>query len=43
MIKEGLLVDFVILSADPIQTSVDDIRKIQILETIKEDEFIYSK
>jgi predicted amidohydrolase YtcJ len=42
-IKEGLLADFVILSSDPIQTSVDEIRYIEVVETIKEGGTIYSK
>jgi predicted amidohydrolase YtcJ len=35
--------DFVILSSDPIQASLDDIRNIKVVETIKEGETIYSK
>ena len=41
MIKEGLLADFVILSHDPVQTGVDEIREIEVLETIKEDDTIF--
>ena len=41
MIKEGLLADFVILSADPVKTDVNEIREIEVLETIKEDETIH--
>ena len=40
-IPEGLLADFVILSADPIETEVDSIREIRVLETIKEGETIF--
>lgn len=41
MIKEGLLADFVILSADPLKTDVEKIRGLKVLETIKQDETIY--
>ncbi|MEB3192214.1 MAG: amidohydrolase family protein [Snowella sp.] len=41
MIKEGLLADFVILSADPVKTNVDNIREIKVIETIKEDKTIF--
>jgi predicted amidohydrolase YtcJ len=41
MIKEGLLADFVILSADPVKTEVNRIRDIEVLETIKEDKTIF--
>jgi predicted amidohydrolase YtcJ len=40
-IEEGLLADFVILSADPVKTSVDKIREIKVIETIKEDKTIF--
>lgn len=40
-IKEGLLADFVILSADPVKTNVDKIREIKVIETIKEDKTIF--
>jgi len=43
MIKEGLLADFVILSADPAKTGVDKIRDNEVLETIKEGKTIYRK
>ncbi len=42
MIKEGLLADFVILSADPVKTDVDKIRDVKVLETIKEGKTIYT-
>jgi predicted amidohydrolase YtcJ len=42
MIMEGLLADFVILSADPLKTDVDQIRHIKVLETIKEGKTIFS-
>ncbi|PRZ41249.1 hypothetical protein CLV47_111127 [Antricoccus suffuscus] len=35
-IAEGLLADFVILSADPIATGADGVRDITVVETIKE-------
>lgn len=35
-IKPGLLADFVILDKNPLTTSVDDIKAIKVLETIKE-------
>ena len=35
-IAEGLLADFVILSADPVATGVDGVRDIRVVETIKE-------
>jgi predicted amidohydrolase YtcJ len=41
MIKEGLLADFVILSADPLDTDVETIRGLKVLETIKQDKTIY--
>lgn len=41
MIKEGLLADFVILSADPVKTGANKIREIEVLETIKEDKTIF--
>jgi predicted amidohydrolase YtcJ len=41
MIKEGLLADFVILSADPLETEVEQIRGLEVLETIKQDQTIY--
>ena len=41
MIKEGLLADFVILSADPVKAGVSGIREIEVLETIKEGKSIY--
>lgn len=40
-IKEGLLADFVILSADPVKTDVGKIRDIKLLETIKKGKTIY--
>jgi hypothetical protein len=40
-IKEGLLADFVILSANPLRTDVSNIRDITVLETIKEDRPIF--
>lgn len=40
-IKPGLLADFVILSVDPLAVSVDEIRSIRVLETIKEDKTIF--
>lgn len=43
MIKEGLLADFVILSANPVKTNVDKIRDIDVIETIKEDQTIFVK
>jgi len=41
MIKEGLLADFVILSGDPITAGVENIRDLEVLETIKEGKTIY--
>jgi predicted amidohydrolase YtcJ len=41
MIKESLLADFVILSADPVKFDVEKIRDIKVLETIKEGKTIY--
>ena len=40
-IAEGLLADFVILSADPNWTQPSEIRDIEVLETIKEDETVF--
>ncbi len=42
-IREGLLADFVILSGDPVQTPVDQIRNLKVLETIKEGKSIYKR
>ena len=42
-IKEGLLADLVILSADPVKTDVDSIRDIKLLETIKKGKAIYTR
>ncbi|MCP4780439.1 MAG: amidohydrolase [Hyphomicrobium sp.] len=40
-IKEGLLADFVILSANPVKTDASEIKDIAVLETIKEGKSIY--
>ncbi len=40
-IRPGLLTDFVILSADPLTVSIDELKAIKVLETIKEDMSIY--
>jgi len=40
-IKEGLLADFVILDANPLTVGVDNVRSIEILETIKAGVTIY--
>jgi len=40
-IAEGLLADFVVLSANPLKTDLKDIRDITILETIKGGNSIY--
>ena len=40
-IKAGMLANFVILSADPVTTSTDDIRNIEVLETIKQGVTLY--
>jgi predicted amidohydrolase YtcJ len=42
MIKEGLLADFVILSADPVKADVGSVRDIKVLETIKKGKTIYT-
>lgn len=42
-IKEGLLADFVILSANPIETDAANIRDIEVVETIKEGSTIFSQ
>ena len=39
--KEGLLADFVILSANPLKTDVSEIKDIAVVETIKEGKSIY--
>ena len=41
MIKEGMLADFVILSGNPITAGVDEIRDIEVIETIKKGHTIY--
>lgn len=41
MIKEGMLADFVILSANPLETGVDGIRDIEAVETIKQGQTIF--
>lgn len=40
-IAEGLVADFVVLSADPLVVPLDDLRAIEVLETIKEGVTIY--
>jgi len=40
-IREGMLADFVILSADPVATEVGMIRDIDVVETIKEGLTVY--
>ncbi len=43
-IKDGLLADFVILDNNPLKVkNVDDIKKIQVVETIKEGKSVYKK
>ncbi len=42
-IKEGMMANFVILDKNPLKTDIDEIKNIQILETIKEGQTIYSK
>ena len=41
-IAPGKLADFVIITADPLQTPVDKIREIKVVETIKEGKTIYA-
>jgi predicted amidohydrolase YtcJ len=40
-IRTGLLADFVVLSADPVETDVSGIRDIRVVETIKEGRTVY--
>ena len=40
-IREGMLADFVVLSANPVETEVSKIKDIAVLETIKEGKTIY--
>ncbi len=40
-LKVGLLADFIILDKNPINTPVDDIKNIQVLQTIKQGSVIY--
>jgi predicted amidohydrolase YtcJ len=40
-IKAGLLADFVILDKNPLTTSVDDIKAIKVLETVKEGRSVW--
>jgi len=43
-IKEGLLADFVILDKNPLKLeNVDDVKKIQVIETIKEGKSVFKK
>ncbi len=42
-IKPGLLADFVVLDRNPLTTPVDGIRKIRVLETVKEGQTIWSR
>jgi predicted amidohydrolase YtcJ len=37
-----MMANFVIMSSDPVATPVDEIRDIEVLETIKEGVTIYS-
>lgn len=41
MIKEGLLADLVILSANPLKTEVSTLRDLKVLETIKEGNTVF--
>ena len=43
MIKEGLLADFVILDNNPLKVNTDEIRGIEVMETIKEGETVYRR
>ena len=42
-IKAGKLADFVILAENPLTVSVDELKDMTVLETIKEGEVIYSR
>lgn len=42
-IKEGLLADFVILSSNPMKTELNELRDIDVLETIKRDKTVFNK
>lgn len=43
MIKEGLMADFVVLDINPIEATSEEIRQMQVLTTIKQDEVIFEK
>lgn len=42
-LKEGKLADMIILDKNPLKVSIDEIKEIQILETIKEGNIVYQK
>lgn len=41
-IKEGKHADYIVLDQNPLKVEIDEIKKIQILETVKEGQTIYS-
>ena len=42
-IKEGKLADLIIIDKNPLKINIDDIKNINILETIKEGKTLYKK
>lgn len=42
-IKSGLLADFVVLDLNPLTTSVDQIRSIKVLQTVKEGWIVWRR
>ena len=42
-IKEGKKADLIVLDKNPLKVDIEEIKNIQVLETIKDGEVVYSK
>ena len=42
-IKEGYLADLIILDRNPLEIPVEEVKDVQVLETIKEGKIIYQR